>query len=189
MTLEHEYVSHMDHLEIDPHSLLILVTNSGHIRGIDLRTMKQVWNLIHPPHYGAITAILSNKRGHWLLTGTNRGVLCLWDMRFKIVLKAWRHPNQSRIHKLSSFIMDGQSATPLKLVSIATSQEVSVWDISSTECTQLWISLNPSESLSDPQDILQRIYGEQGLKVCHLYNLYNLNSIFSHYHYQILLNL
>jgi len=28
----------------------------------------------------------------WLLTGSGRGHLTLWDMRFRLPVHAWRHP-------------------------------------------------------------------------------------------------
>lgn len=37
----------------------------------------------------------------WLLTGTSRGHLTLWDMRFHIPLTQWDHPSKSPIEALA----------------------------------------------------------------------------------------
>lgn len=37
-----------------------------------------------------------------MLTGSHRGVLSLWDMRFHVPVKSWLHPSRSHIHRLWS---------------------------------------------------------------------------------------
>ena len=37
----------------------------------------------------------------WLLTGSSRGFLTLWDMRFQIPLTQWSHPLKSPVEALA----------------------------------------------------------------------------------------
>ena len=140
--------------------MLIIVTSQSRIRGIDLRTMKEIWHLHHPPQYGEISALLSNKRGHWIMVGTSRGVLCLWDTRFKVCLKTWTHPLEGRITKLASYIRD-----PGRLVAVSSANEISLWDISTTECVQVWASIYGNAKEGSVDDATNKLYGS-GFKVC-----------------------
>ena len=88
-----------------------------------LRTMKELWQISCKHKYGEITAILSNKRSNWLLLGTSRGILMLWDTRFLICLKVWTYPLKCRIWKIASCMRD-----PGKLVFVAGENEISLWE-------------------------------------------------------------
>jgi phosphoinositide-3-kinase regulatory subunit 4 len=136
-----------------------MITNRGNIRALDLRTMKEIWVLNSSPEYGEITACLFNKKSRWLLTGTSRGVVCLWDTRFQIQLKVWNHPSGGPITKISSHYRESS-----KLVAIASLNDVSLWDISKVECLQVWCSLRGNAKEGSPEDVLRRAY-PSGFKV------------------------
>ncbi len=38
---------------------------------------------------------------NWLLTGSNRGVFCLWDVRFLLPVHTWQHPLAAPISSLA----------------------------------------------------------------------------------------
>ncbi|GBG32041.1 Phosphoinositide 3-kinase regulatory subunit 4 [Hondaea fermentalgiana] len=83
-------------------SVLVCASESGAVHGWDLRARKRSWVLRVGPQAGVITALAVPPEGDpiWLVAGTSRGVILLYDLRFSILLKAWRHPSHSRIHRL-----------------------------------------------------------------------------------------
>lgn len=115
--------------------------------------MKEVWLISCKHKYGEITALLSNKRSNWLLLGTSRGILMLWDTRFLICLKVWTYPVKCRIWKIATCMRD-----PGKLVYVAGGNEISLWDISNEECLQVWCSLKSSNKDESLETISSGLY-------------------------------
>jgi phosphoinositide-3-kinase regulatory subunit 4 len=143
--------------------MLIMVTNQHRFYGIDLRTMKEVWSFENPSELGEVTALVFHKRNKWLLAGTSRGGLVLWDTRFKLRIKTWLHPSKTRINKLCSLVKDSS-----RLVAIASDHEVSLWDISKTECLQVWSILKGLSKDIHSEDLMNQLYGS-GFKVCYVF--------------------
>jgi phosphoinositide-3-kinase regulatory subunit 4 len=69
---------------------LILATSKGHLIILDLRTMQVLTNYENPSHFGAITAMCVDPKNIWLLVATVGGSMCLWDLRFHLLVKTWR---------------------------------------------------------------------------------------------------
>lgn len=84
-------------------TLLVALTTQCHVVGFDVITCKQVFDLVNPPVHGVPETFIST--ADWLLLGTRDGVLCLWDMRFHICLKAWKvkmdHGDHAAIKQLA----------------------------------------------------------------------------------------
>jgi phosphoinositide-3-kinase regulatory subunit 4 len=51
--------------------------------------MRVLGTMENPRHYGAITCICVDRKRAWLVAGTTTGVLTLWDLRFRMLLKSW----------------------------------------------------------------------------------------------------
>eukprot|EP00842_Homolaphlyctis_polyrhiza_P006601 jgi/Hompol1/6942/HPOL_000974-RA len=136
ISLKNEFAVSIDHTESDTQSLLVYATTNGRLCALDLRLMKEVWSFQVPPHYGAITAFVMDPKRLWCLVGTHRGVLALWDVRFKLCTNVWMHPSKTRINKLSLYPCRSQSRAGAnasgKLVAMAVgtaTNEVSIWNI------------------------------------------------------------
>lgn len=71
-------------------STLILATSSNRIVILDLRTMQVLTNFDIASHYGSISTLCLDTDNIWLLVATIGGVMCLWDLRFHLLLKTWR---------------------------------------------------------------------------------------------------
>lgn len=71
-------------------SSLLLVTSRSRIVMLDLRTMQVLSNYQNPTHLGAICALCVDPKNIWLLVATIGGVMCLWDLRFHLLVKTWR---------------------------------------------------------------------------------------------------
>lgn len=66
--------------------LLMYVTQRGGVHAWDTRMKRDAWVLPASPRLGLVghTALDSSERGTWLLTGSSRGYLALWDVRFQL---------------------------------------------------------------------------------------------------------
>src|SRR5438128_892771 len=88
------------YLQIGAESILMYATTKGTVCGLDLRSMELSWSVENPRSHGVITAMVTDRSHNWLLVGTSRGILTLWDLRFRILLRSWVHPTKSKISKL-----------------------------------------------------------------------------------------
>ncbi|KAF2750535.1 phosphoinositide 3-kinase regulatory subunit 4 [Sporormia fimetaria CBS 119925] len=81
-------------------SVLMLATNTSKIIALDLRNMSELFTLRNPLNHGTPTCFCVDRRHQWLMLGTSHGVLCLWDLRFKLLLKSWVFHGASPIHRI-----------------------------------------------------------------------------------------
>jgi phosphoinositide-3-kinase, regulatory subunit 4 len=168
LELTDDYATHMLHQETDFSSLLVYATKKGIISAVDIRSMKEVWSFHPPPHYGEITSLVMDKAHSWLYTGTHRGILSLWDIRFGVNTHSWQHPSKSSISQLLLYPLVPQGkptgSSSSKTICMAVDndvQEISVWDIETQECHQVWCVLG--EEGVDSESKLNTLYGN-GIK-------------------------
>lgn len=66
--------------------LLLYVTQRGGVHAWDTRMKRDAWVLPVTPRLGLVEhmALDPSDRGMWLLTGSSRGYLALWDARFHL---------------------------------------------------------------------------------------------------------
>ncbi|GFR49900.1 hypothetical protein Agub_g12005, partial [Astrephomene gubernaculifera] len=76
-----------------PH-LLLHVTQRGGVGAWDTRTQREGWVLPCCPTRGLLEHLVADPGagGAWLMTGSSRGYLSLWDVRFLQCVHAWQHP-------------------------------------------------------------------------------------------------
>lgn len=117
-------------------SILLFATTKGNIYALDLLTMDIVWKLQNAKSHGIITAMTIDRLNNWLLVGTMRGILTMYDLRFQIPLRSWLHPSKSRI---SSLMLNHESRGESTQVIIAAGRnEISVWDIVNLQCLEVF---------------------------------------------------
>lgn len=132
---EGEFAVWSDHFRLETSSVLILATNTSRLVAIDLRTMKILYTLENPVHHGTPTCFITDRKRNWLLLGTSHGVLDLWDLRFRVRLKAWGIPGVGSIYKLCMHPFKGRG----RWVCVAAgSGEITVWDIEKTQCREVY---------------------------------------------------
>jgi phosphoinositide-3-kinase regulatory subunit 4 len=132
-----EFAVWSDHFKIETNSILLAATNRSRILAIDLRTMKVLYALDNPVHHGTPTCFCVDKKRNWLVLGTSHGVLDLWDLRFKVRLKAWGVPGAAAIYRICIHPIKGRG----RWVCVAggTGQgEITVWDIEKTQCREVY---------------------------------------------------
>ena len=132
--------------------MIVYATDRGNICGWDLRTNSPSWKIKMPAQYGLnlegmrrlltrlgmITATTMDLQNHsWILSGTHRGVMALWDVRFQIPIKAWLHPSKSKIHRLRTH-PTYLTSKGKRVFCSAGDNEVSVWDVEKATCRELF---------------------------------------------------
>ncbi|KAH3680281.1 hypothetical protein WICPIJ_008339, partial [Wickerhamomyces pijperi] len=70
--------------------LIYIATNSSQILVIDIRTMTIQSSIQNDPSFGYLTSFDIDDTHCWLICGTSKGVINLWDIRFGLLLKSWR---------------------------------------------------------------------------------------------------
>lgn len=65
---------------------MIYATQKGGIYARDLRMKKDAWKLPYEPKFGLILKMVldPDENGTWIVSGTSRGKLSLWDVRFQL---------------------------------------------------------------------------------------------------------
>lgn len=85
---------------------------------------------------GVITSMVTDRLHTWLLVGTTRGILTLYDLRFQIPLRSWLHPTKSRI---SAMMLNHDPRAESRQVIIASGKnELSIWDIVNLKCLEVY---------------------------------------------------
>ncbi|CAO3616553.1 unnamed protein product [Cunninghamella echinulata] len=135
VSIQH-FTSNSFNTMIGSKSILLVATNKGNIYLIDLFTMNIFTTLHNPKSYGVITSMVTDRLHTWLLVGTTRGILTLYDLRFQIPLRSWLHPTKSRI---SAMMLNHDPHAESRQVIIASGKnELSVWDIVNLKCLEVY---------------------------------------------------
>ncbi|KAF2728981.1 ARM repeat-containing protein, partial [Polyplosphaeria fusca] len=125
-----------EHYKDDNKSILLLATSSSKIIALDLLSLDELYTLRNPLNHGTPTCFCVDKKHHWLILGTSHGVIDLWDLRFKLRLKAWAFYGASPIHRL---LMPKTRKKPTLYITGGTGQgEVTVWDWEKLGCKEVY---------------------------------------------------
>ncbi|KAH9994556.1 ARM repeat-containing protein [Russula compacta] len=162
-----EYITCMTHYDSESASNLVYATTHSTICLLDLRTMRVLLSMEHPSHSGPITTMCLDRRHAWVVTGTASGVLTLWDIRFGLMIKAWKTVSAttsgtSSIHQCVVHPCRGRGRWIIVAVETArsTSQSVpsillEIWDVETTKLVETYgtrVIPKASASLDEPQD-------------------------------------
>lgn len=124
------------------HSVLFSTLRSGtHLW--DMRVGTKIWNFKAMPEEGYVRSLVMGKCGNWFVSGSSRGVLTLWDLRFLLPVNSWKYSTVCPIEKLCLFIPPANSGSALArpLIYVAAGlNEVSLWNAESGSCHQVFKS-------------------------------------------------
>ncbi|KAG7390614.1 phosphoinositide-3-kinase, regulatory subunit 4 [Phytophthora boehmeriae] len=141
----------IDYLNNVTESLLIYATRDGKIHAWDLRMRREAWTLTISPELGYVTCMTHSLDVSWFAVGTSRGFLCLWDLRFLVLIRIWRHSSHRAIHRLQPCLglpntlpLD-ETSVPLVFVAAGDS-EVAVFDLSIGACRAVFRTLEVQAS-------------------------------------------
>jgi serine/threonine protein kinase len=89
---------------------LLLYSTQKAVHGWDLRSKKECLDLRLEPSMGVLTAMDIGPSPYVCVTGTSRGFITVWDLRFQLPVQVWRHSAKTAITNLTSF--DAPSILP-----------------------------------------------------------------------------
>lgn len=114
---------------------------NGGIHLWDTRTSSNAWTLKTVPENGYMSSLVTSPCGNWFVSGSSRGALTLWDLRFQIPVNTWQYPLVCPIEKMCLFIPPPSvsvSAAARPLVYVAAGcNEVSLWNAEDGICLQV----------------------------------------------------
>lgn len=149
-----EHAVWLEHYKADTHSILLLATNLSRIIALDLRNMTELYTLENPVHHGVPMCFCVDKIGGWLCLGTSHGVLSLWDLRFRLHLRAFGLAAGAPIHRLLCHPF--RTRRRRVVVAGGTGQtDVTVWDLEKTECREVFRAGTPKASGSGGKENLK----------------------------------
>jgi phosphoinositide-3-kinase regulatory subunit 4 len=135
----------VSHFNSSAASVITFATQKGSVHSWDLRCAKEPFVLKHGPDLGYLTSVALGSDRQWIVTGTSRGYLALWDVRFQQAVKLWRHSREASITSLAtSFVPPPQnwgtrtmvgSARPFVFAACG-SNECSMFDIETGSCRE-----------------------------------------------------
>ncbi|KAK7526993.1 uncharacterized protein IWZ02DRAFT_445112 [Phyllosticta citriasiana] len=129
------YATWSSHHKSDNASVLLVATNTSQVIALDLRTMQTLYALSNPLHHGAPLCFVTDRKHHWLLLGTTHGVLSLWDLRFKMRLRAWAFPAGAPVHRISLRAVKNSHKPRFVIAGGTGGADVSFWDLEKVVCT------------------------------------------------------
>ncbi|KAF2703595.1 ARM repeat-containing protein [Pleomassaria siparia CBS 279.74] len=140
---EGDYAVWSEHYKEDNKSVLLMATNTCKIIALDLRTMNELFVLKNPLNHGTPTCFCVDRKHHWLLLGTSHGVLDLWDLRFKLRLRAWGFHGASSIHRL---LLPKLKRQRLYIAGGTGQGEITVWDFEKLICKEVYRTGNSKDN-------------------------------------------
>ncbi|CAM9232680.1 unnamed protein product [Pylaiella littoralis] len=141
------------HFNTELGSPLVYGTRKGGVRSWDLRAREEPWALRAHPELGFLTVIALGTEKTWLVVGTSRGFVMLWDLRFQILARLWRHSSGGAIHKLAtcSRLPPPDAAPGPHVIVAAGRNEAAIWDLSKGRaCKQCFRVVSPAEGPPPP---------------------------------------
>ncbi|CCI40674.1 unnamed protein product [Albugo candida] len=90
----------LDYFNTITEALVIYATWSGTIHAWDLRVHRGAWTIQVPLQLGYVTCMAHSPGLMWLTAATSKGFVCLWDLRFLVLLRVWRHSSRRPIHRI-----------------------------------------------------------------------------------------
>ncbi|KAF9885873.1 Serine/threonine-protein kinase [Aspergillus nanangensis] len=144
-----EYPVWVEHFRVDAQSILLVATNTCRILAIDMKTMLPIYTLQNPVHHGTPTTFCCDRKHNWLLIGTTHGLLDLWDLRFRVRLKAWGLPASSAIHRLQVHPTKGRGRWVCVSGGGSRGNEITVWDIEKVRCREVYRADSPQSGNGD----------------------------------------
>ncbi|CAN8230088.1 unnamed protein product [Cochlearia groenlandica] len=109
----------------------------------DTRSDLDAWTLKANPEEGYVSSLVTSPCGNWFISGSSRGVLTLWDLRFRVPVNTWQYPIICPIEKMclcylppSNVSMSTTTTRPFIYVA-AGCNEITLWNAEEGSCRQV----------------------------------------------------
>ncbi|KAK1377666.1 Serine/threonine-protein kinase VPS15 [Heracleum sosnowskyi] len=121
--------------------MILYSTQNCGIHLWDMRTNKDAWTYKVFPVEGYVSSLITSPCGNWFVSGSSRGVLTLWDLRFCIPVNSWQFSPACPVENMCLFVPSVNSSIstisrPLVYVA-AGCNEVSLWNAENGSCHQI----------------------------------------------------
>jgi phosphoinositide-3-kinase, regulatory subunit 4 len=130
-------VSHFNTLS---ESVLAFATQRGLVHSWDLRSEKEPFQLKHHAEMGYLTSMALGTDRNWMVSGTSKGYLALWDIRFQRMVKLWHHSGGQPINRLATSYApipgSRSNSGPRPLAFVASGSECGMFDLMDGGCRQ-----------------------------------------------------
>ncbi|KAL6780917.1 hypothetical protein ACKKBG_A09020 [Auxenochlorella protothecoides x Auxenochlorella symbiontica] len=118
----------------------------------DLRAAEHAWALPFDPAQGVISCFVTDPASqNWVVTGSSRGVLCVWDLRFRLPVLSWQLGAGAGVDAMALALAPlpgerrgarggggGGASTGAPLLAVAAGEgEVGLWDCGEARCRQV----------------------------------------------------
>lgn len=133
-------IQSIQHYETDINSVLMAATLRWRVHGHDLRARTEAWCTHVPPETGYVTTASLCPGNYAVVVGTERGFICVWDVRFQLLVAVWRHSAQSAVHSIVPYVLPGAPHQLAALVSCG-EDEVTAWNLETGECLHVMRAL------------------------------------------------
>ncbi|QCD92013.1 phosphoinositide-3-kinase [Vigna unguiculata] len=167
---------------VDNYTIMYSTQNCG-IHLWDTRSNSNTWTLKAAPEEGYASSLASGPCGNWFVSGSSRGVITLWDLRFLIPVNSWQYSLACPIEKMCLFLAPSNAsmssaARPLVYVA-AGCNEVSLWNAENGSCHQVlrmvnydndaemsdmpWALARPSSKPTSQSDLRRNVHRKYGV--------------------------
>ncbi|XP_058213700.1 serine/threonine-protein kinase VPS15 isoform X2 [Rhododendron vialii] len=154
----------------DSRQMIMYSTQNRGIHLWDTRTNSNALNLKVSPEEGYVSSLVAGPCGNWFVSGSSRGILTLWDLRFYLPVNSFQYSTVCPIEQMSLFLPPSNTtistaARPLVYVA-AGCNEVSLWNAENGSCHQVLrvVSNDSDADLSDLPSALTRSPSKANMK-------------------------
>ncbi|EGV61563.1 ARM repeat-containing protein [Yamadazyma tenuis ATCC 10573] len=134
---------------------MIVATSKSRILSFNVITMKREFELQNPLVHGVPTSVILDSRKGWLLTGTDKGLLCLWDIRFSVLVKSCKIISRSssvgtqikQLILLSPDFRIDSSCEYFAAIGGTSDPVITIWEIPTLECREILSPYEPNPTV------------------------------------------
>mmetsp|Transcript_30678 Transcript_30678/g.70222 ORF Transcript_30678/g.70222 Transcript_30678/m.70222 type:complete len:596 (+) Transcript_30678:3443-5230(+) len=151
INLEEGEVMAVSHFNTDHSSTILFATQHGNIHSWDLRCAAEPFKMKLRPELGYITTLACGNDRNWCVCGTSLGYIALWDIRFQLLLKLWKHESNLPVSRLATSFtrlpQDNNTDTSHKPYIFAGCgmNEASIFDLTDGACRQCFRTINDAQ--------------------------------------------
>ncbi|KAI4380720.1 hypothetical protein MLD38_006881 [Melastoma candidum] len=157
--------------------MVMYSSQNGGIHLWDVRNSENAWSLENKAEEGYVSSIVAGSCGNWFVSGSSRGVLTLWDLRFLIPVNSWQYSSVCPIETMCLFVPPVNASPSIAarhLVYVAAgANEISLWNVENSSCHQVmraasldgdaessdvpWALMKPSSKVNSRIDLRRNV--------------------------------
>lgn len=149
--LENQYATDLAFGQKEEKHILYLITSSSEIVAIDIRTMEIAYRFEENSSHGNLTCFTISNDGSWLLVGTSKGILSLWDLRFRLHLKSWKCRPGYPVKKVAAcsddYHINRRKGRYVTVIGGTGDSDVTIWDVSTGICREVFTRSTENNNL------------------------------------------